>query len=207
MDEPFAALDEFTRHKLQDELRQLTAETGCTTIFVTHSIYEAAFLAQRAVLMSPHPGRIAAEHRFTAPVPNRAHPAFAARVARLAQARRTRATSRGVKSAIAPTLSFLLALALWQIAVMAFHVPPYLVPGPAAIGRAFAGRRARPARGAVQHALCNGRGIAGRLLHGRGLGLRDGGKPLGPRGPATMGHHPAGNAGGGRGAADRGLGW
>ncbi len=49
MDEPFAALDEFTRHALQDDLRLLSAELGCTTVFVTHSIYEAAYLARRIV--------------------------------------------------------------------------------------------------------------------------------------------------------------
>jgi NitT/TauT family transport system ATP-binding protein len=58
MDEPFAALDEFTRHRLQDELLRLTAELGCTTVFVTHSLYEAAYLATRIVLMTPRPGRI-----------------------------------------------------------------------------------------------------------------------------------------------------
>ena len=58
MDEPFAALDEFTRHGLQDELRSVSQEAGCSVVFVTHSIYEAAFLARRVVLMSPRPGRI-----------------------------------------------------------------------------------------------------------------------------------------------------
>lgn len=58
MDEPFAALDEFTRHGLQTELRTVSQEAGCSVVFVTHSIYEAAFLAQRIVLMSPRPGRI-----------------------------------------------------------------------------------------------------------------------------------------------------
>jgi len=60
MDEPFAALDEFTRHRLQDELLELTRARGCTTIFVTHSLYEAAYLGSRIVLMTPRPGRIAA---------------------------------------------------------------------------------------------------------------------------------------------------
>ncbi len=61
MDEPFAALDEFTRHKLQDDLLALWRRTGKTVVFVTHSIYEAAYLANRIVVMSPRPGRIAAE--------------------------------------------------------------------------------------------------------------------------------------------------
>ena len=47
MDEPFAALDEFTRHKLQEDLLSLWQDLQCTVVFVTHSIYEAAFLARR----------------------------------------------------------------------------------------------------------------------------------------------------------------
>ncbi len=61
MDEPFAALDEFTRHRLQADLLALWQDAGCTIVFVTHSIYEAAFLARRIVLMTPRPGRIARE--------------------------------------------------------------------------------------------------------------------------------------------------
>jgi len=61
MDEPFAALDEFTRHKLQDDLLALWRRTGKTVVFVTHSIYEAAYLANRILVMTPRPGRIAAE--------------------------------------------------------------------------------------------------------------------------------------------------
>jgi NitT/TauT family transport system ATP-binding protein len=61
MDEPFAALDEFTRHRLQEDLLTLWRDIGCTVVFVTHSIYEAAFLARRIVLMTPRPGRIGKE--------------------------------------------------------------------------------------------------------------------------------------------------
>jgi len=61
MDEPFAALDEFTRHRLQADLRALWREQGGTVVFVTHSIYEAAYLASRIVVMTPRPGRIATE--------------------------------------------------------------------------------------------------------------------------------------------------
>ena len=66
MDEPFAALDEFTRHKLQEDLLALWQELGCTVVFVTHSIYEAAFLARRIVLMTPRPGRI--DHEIASPL-------------------------------------------------------------------------------------------------------------------------------------------
>jgi NitT/TauT family transport system ATP-binding protein len=65
MDEPFAALDEFTRHRLQEDLLTLWRDIGCTVVFVTHSIYEAAFLAHRIVLMTPRPGRIGNEIRST----------------------------------------------------------------------------------------------------------------------------------------------
>jgi NitT/TauT family transport system ATP-binding protein len=61
MDEPFAALDEFTRFKLQADLRTVWQRTGKTIVFVTHSIYEAAYLATRVLVMSPRPGRIAAD--------------------------------------------------------------------------------------------------------------------------------------------------
>jgi len=88
MDEPFAALDEFTRHALQEDLLALQAEAGCSVVFVTHSIYEAAFLARRIVLMSPRPGRIVHEIASgLGPVRDRRlDPAYSALVAEITHA-------------------------------------------------------------------------------------------------------------------------
>jgi NitT/TauT family transport system ATP-binding protein len=61
MDEPFGALDEFTRNKLDTDLRALWQATGLTVVFVTHSIYEAVFLSSRVVMMAARPGRIVAD--------------------------------------------------------------------------------------------------------------------------------------------------
>lgn len=87
MDEPFAALDEFTRHKLQADLLDVWRQAGCTVVFVTHSIYEAAFLAHRIVLMTPRPGRI--DQEIESPLQrgpeSRLDPAYADLVARISQ--------------------------------------------------------------------------------------------------------------------------
>lgn len=58
MDEPFAALDAFTRYRLQDEVLRIWQEKKPTIIFVTHDIDEAVYLTQRVAIMSPNPGRI-----------------------------------------------------------------------------------------------------------------------------------------------------
>jgi NitT/TauT family transport system ATP-binding protein len=85
MDEPFAALDEFTRHRLQDDLHALWRRSGKTIVFVTHSIYEAAYLASRILVMSPRPGCIAADIRAAIPetANRRASPEYANLIAQI----------------------------------------------------------------------------------------------------------------------------
>jgi NitT/TauT family transport system ATP-binding protein len=69
MDEPFAALDEITRTKLNNDLLELFAKKNLTVIFVTHSVYESVYLSSRVVVMSARPGRVSAEIPIGAPYP------------------------------------------------------------------------------------------------------------------------------------------
>ena len=69
MDEPFAALDEITRQKLNNDLLAMKAKTGCTVIFVTHSVFESVFLSDRVVIMAARPGRVIRELTVDAPYP------------------------------------------------------------------------------------------------------------------------------------------
>ncbi|MGK3960674.1 ABC transporter ATP-binding protein [Sorangium sp. So ce1667] len=90
LDEPFAALDELTRSRLDDQLRALWAELGMTVLFVTHSIIEAAYLAERAVVLSPRPARVVADRALELPEERtaalRTEPAFAREVRALQEA-------------------------------------------------------------------------------------------------------------------------
>ena len=72
MDEPFGALDEITRHKLDSDLLDLWRKKKLTVIFVTHSIHEAVFLSSRVVMMAARPGRVVQEFNITEPYPRTA---------------------------------------------------------------------------------------------------------------------------------------
>ena len=69
MDEPFAALDEMTRDRMNEELLRLRGEQDWTVLFVTHSVEEAVFLSSRVIVLSPHPGRIAHDVAVDLPYP------------------------------------------------------------------------------------------------------------------------------------------
>jgi NitT/TauT family transport system ATP-binding protein len=71
MDEPFAALDEITRLKLNDDLAELQSSLRATVVFVTHSVFESVYLANRIVVMAARPGRAFAEIAVEAPWPRR----------------------------------------------------------------------------------------------------------------------------------------
>jgi NitT/TauT family transport system ATP-binding protein len=83
MDEPFAALDEITRFRLNNDLLELWRRSRRTIVFVTHSVFESVYLSQRVVVMTPRPGRIAEEFIIEAAEPRgeefRTSPAYVAR--------------------------------------------------------------------------------------------------------------------------------
>ena len=69
MDEPFAALDEITRNRLSNDLLDIWQRSGCTVMFVTHSVYESVFMSSRIVVMAARPGRIIGELTIPAAYP------------------------------------------------------------------------------------------------------------------------------------------
>ena len=89
LDEPFAALDEITRDRLNEELLRLRAEQNWTVLFVTHSVAEAVFLSNRILVLAPHPGRLAHDIRIDLPTTRTAEtrlsPAFDATVAEVSR--------------------------------------------------------------------------------------------------------------------------
>lgn len=90
MDEPFAALDEISRFRLNNDLLMLKEKIGCTVIFVTHSVFESVFLSDRIVVMAARPGRVIQELEVDEPYPRdeafRTSPGYAAAARRASDA-------------------------------------------------------------------------------------------------------------------------
>jgi NitT/TauT family transport system ATP-binding protein len=97
MDEPFAALDEITRFKLNDDLLRLKSDLGATVVFVTHSVYESVYLSTRIVVMAARPGRVVAQIGVEAPLPRSEEFRTTA-----LYAERCRAASLALSSALSP---------------------------------------------------------------------------------------------------------
>lgn len=100
MDEPFGALDEITRNKLDSDLLRLWREQGLTVVFVTHSIHEAVFLSQRVIIMAARPGRVVEDMTISEPFPRseefRTSPSFS-RYARQLQDSLLQASQSGME--------------------------------------------------------------------------------------------------------------
>lgn len=86
MDEPFGALDEITRNRLDDDLLALWQRQGLTVVFVTHSIAEAVYLSQRVVVMAARPGRVVEQFHIDEPMPRSPEFRVSQRFAELARA-------------------------------------------------------------------------------------------------------------------------
>jgi NitT/TauT family transport system ATP-binding protein len=100
MDEPFGALDEMTRERMQNELVRIAGETGAAVVFVTHSIPEAVFLSDRVVVMSARPGRTEAVVPITLGArtdDTREAPGFYAAITQVREALRGRAVPQTVE--------------------------------------------------------------------------------------------------------------
>ena len=124
MDEPFAAIDEIGRFQLNDDLLRLKTELATTIVFVTHSVYEAVYLATRIVVMAPRPGRIVDEmsidqgfHQSPEPRASAAYLEDCARASKaLARAAEDDAMTF-LRRAMPPILAFLGFLAAWEAIV------------------------------------------------------------------------------------------
>ena len=140
MDEPFAALDEITRFKLNDDLVALWRELRMTVVFVTHSVFESVFLSSRIVVMTPRPGRVSTELAIDAPERD-AHFRTSAEYAGLlprhlggAGAGDARAGSGGMNERmlriLAPAAVLALGIVAWDLVVRLNGIPPYILPSP-----------------------------------------------------------------------------
>ena len=147
MDEPFAALDEITRFQLNDDLLRLKEETGATVVFVTHSIYESAYLSTRIAVMGPRARpycRRNHERRGAPRLSRRCLPRQSGLPGRLPPGGRGLASGdermTGVtalpdwlRRSAPPALVLSAAVALWEACVRVYAIPPYVLPAPSLV--------------------------------------------------------------------------
>ncbi len=156
MDEPFAALDEITRFKLNNDLLQVWQALRTTVVFVTHSVFESVYLSSRIVVMAARPGRVFTELAIDAPYPRdqnfrtsaeyaalcRAHLGGAGAShggGRRAMTQRSSAHERRdrVLRIALPIVVLALSLAAWELVVRIADIPPYVLPAPSLILQTF----------------------------------------------------------------------
>ena len=159
MDEPFAALDEITRFKLNNDLLALWAAMRQTVIFVTHSVFESVYLSQRIVVMTPRPGRVIARNRDRRAVSARRGVPHLGRICRALPhgvggagrghgrfgARRTwhdrasghareeaqeRSRRERVLRGVLPFAALAFGILIWDLVVRINDIPPYVLPRP-----------------------------------------------------------------------------
>ena len=173
MDEPFAALDEITRFKLNDDLIALWRELRMTVVFVTHSVFESVYLSQRVVVMSARPGRVFAEladrrgrarrglshlRRVCRPLPRRVGCARP----RDAGEPRSRGMSDRVLRFVLPAVALALGVLAWDLVVRVNALPPYILPGPGLVVSTLVADWADPLEFADRHAGNDARGAGAR---------------------------------------------
>ena len=151
MDEPFGALDEITRNKLDSDLLRLWQEQNLTVVFVTHSIHEAVFLSQRVIMMAARPGRVVEDIPIREPfraarrsASARPFPCMPVSCRTVCYRPASLVWSHNMKTTTAtpwiqhprflkilyPTLVAVAMVLLWQGAVSYFRIPAFLVPSP-----------------------------------------------------------------------------